>query len=327
MSTGRGTLLDVHAHFLTDDYVLAATAAGHSTPDGMPRWPQWSVSEHLTLMDVCGIERSLLSISSPGVHFGDDAQARELARSTAEFAAAVVAEHPDRFGHLAILPLPDVEGAVEAARYGLDDLGADGVVILSNAGGRYPGDASLDPLFDDLDRRGALVLVHPTSPPHVGSVALGHPAPMVEFLFDSARAAVDLVFADRIRRHPGIRWVFTHGGGVVPLLTDRVDTFGLIGGSELDTAGQLSECWFDCAGTPLPSQLPALADAVGTAHLLYGSDHCFTPLPAVAAQVASLDTPAGTDGTWRDLVVAGGHALTGTTHTPGTTENAREGEP
>lgn len=297
-------LIDVHAHFLTERYVTEATAAGHTTPDGMPRWPQWSPQDHLRLMDTTGIERSILSISSPGVHFGDDAQAMALARHAAEFATDVISEHPDRFGQFLPLPLPDVPGSLEL----LDEFAADGVSILSNALGDYPGSPVFDDLFAELDRRGTLVLVHPTSPPNVGAVDGGRPAPMIEFLFDSARAVVDLVLADRIRRHPNIRWLITHGGGVLPLLTDRVDEFALLSGAgrRLELAEELRACWFDSAGTPLPHQLPVLAGMVGTEHLVFGSDFCFTPAPAVARQVASL-------GAWRDVLADGGQRLVRTT--------------
>ncbi|OLS98405.1 amidohydrolase [Pseudonocardia sp. CNS-004] len=283
-------LVHVHAHFLTETYVEAAVAAGHRTPDGMPAWPTWSVDEHLALMDSVGIGRSVLSISSPGVHFGDDAAARALARETNEFAATVVRDHPDRFGQFATLPLPDVPAAVAEAQYGLDVLGADGVAILSNGGGLYPGDPAMDPLLAELDRRAAIVFVHPTAPPNAALVARGRPLPLVEFLFDSARAAVDLVLTGRLQRYPRIRWVFTHDGGVLPLLTGRMDLFALHDPTSpvLDSAALLSRCWFDSAGTPLPAQLPALEAAVGTGRVVYGSDYCFTPAPAVKAQVDSL---------------------------------------
>ncbi|MBN9735031.1 MULTISPECIES: amidohydrolase family protein [unclassified Pseudonocardia] len=304
------SLTDVHAHFLTGHYVEAAVAAGHTTPDGMPAWPRWSADQHLSLMDATGIGRSLLSVSSPGVHFGDDAAARELARHVNDAAAEIVEARPDRFGHLVALPLPDVGAAVAEARRGLDELGADGVLLPSNAAGLYPGDRALDPLFDELDARGALVLVHPSAPPHADAVSRGRPLPMIEFLFDAARSAVDLVLADRIGRHPRIRWVLTHGGGVLPLLTARVNLFSLFDpqAPRQDVATALAGCWFDCAGTPLPVQLPAIAATVGGARLVYGSDHCFTPAPAVEAQIASLAAP-GPTGTWRDHLATNTRAL------------------
>ncbi|HTU72109.1 MAG TPA: amidohydrolase family protein [Trebonia sp.] len=127
------TLVDVHAHFVTEEYIAAAKAAGHVYPDGTPGWPSWDPETHLRLMDRWGIRTSMLSISSPGIHFGDDKAARALARSVNEYGAAVAAAHPARFGHFACLPFPDVEGSLTELAYALDRLGSDGVAVTTNA--------------------------------------------------------------------------------------------------------------------------------------------------------------------------------------------------
>ncbi|WP_428957188.1 amidohydrolase family protein [Streptomyces sp. cg35] len=309
-STG---LVDVHAHFVTDGYVAAARAFGIAHPDGMPGWPEWSVEQHLDVMARSGIDKSYLSVSSPGVHFGDDTAARALAREVNEFGARVRAERPERFGHFAALPLPDVDGALAEATHSLDVLGADGVAVETNHHGLYLGDPRLEPLWQELDRRGAVVFVHPTSPPHADEVGLGRPRPMLEFLFDSARAASDLLFRGVLTRHPRIRWVLTHGGGVLPLLADRMELFRpLLGdGSEESVVEQLGRLWYDLAGTPFPRQVPALRAAFGTERLLYGSDYCWTPAGSVLDQVASVDAAEqpGTGDTWRDLTTRNAHRL------------------
>ena len=136
-------LIDVHAHFLLKEYVAAAERAGHLRPDGMPGWPVWSAAKHLELMDRTGIAKSVLSVSSPGVHFGDDFRAQVLARRMNEAAAEVAKDHPGRFGFFASLPLPDVAGSLVELEHAYDVLGADGVILNSNAGGQYPGDPSV----------------------------------------------------------------------------------------------------------------------------------------------------------------------------------------
>ncbi|MFJ8933814.1 amidohydrolase family protein [Streptomyces sp. NPDC102364] len=313
-STPTG-LIDVHAHFVTDSYVAAARSAGVEHPDGMPGWPAWSVEQHLDLMDRSGIEKSYLSISSPGVHFGDDGAARSLAREVNEFGAGVRAERPQRFGQFASLPLPDVEGSLAEAAHALDVLGADGVAVETNHHGVYLGDPRFEPLWEDLDRRGALVFAHPTSPPNADDVSLGRPRPMLEFLFDTARTAGDLLLRGVLARFPRIRWVLTHGGGALPLLADRIDLFSTVfGGSDKDAPSaldQLGRLWYDMAGTPFPRQIPALDAAFGTERLLYGSDYCWTPAEGALAQVASVDSaaqPSATD-TWRDLTTRNARRL------------------
>lgn len=316
--TGLVGLVDVHAHYLTDGYVAAARAAGVEHPDGMPGWPAWSVEQHLGLMERAGIDKSYLSVSSPGVHFGDDGAARALAREVNESGARVRAAHPHRFGLFASLPLPDVDGALAEVAHAFDVLGADGVTVESNHQGVYLGDPRLEPLWEDLDRRGAVVFVHPTSPPHAGELALGRPRPMLEFLFDSARAASDLLLRGVLARRPRIRWILTHGGGVLPLLADRMELFrthlgeGPEGPADAPgTVEQLGRLWYDMAGTPFPRQIPALDAAFGTERLLYGSDHCWTPAEAALAQVATVDAapPPSGAATWRDLTTRNAHRL------------------
>jgi predicted TIM-barrel fold metal-dependent hydrolase len=279
-------LVDVHSHFVTPEYVAAAQRAGHQRPDGMPSWPEWNVREHLDLMDRNGIGRAVLSVSSPGVHFGDNRQARALARTMNDTAAGLVADHPGRFGMFASLPLPDVTGAIAELDHALDVLHADGVVLATNTAGWYLGDPRLEELWQRCDERAAVVLVHPTSPPNWPAVSLDRPRPMIEFLFDSARSVIDLVLAGVLVRYPAIRFVVTHAGGVLPLLADRVDLFGQ---ALPDTATQLAGLWYDLAGTPVPRQLPVLTALAGTDRLLSGSDYCFTPRSGVAAQLAALD--------------------------------------
>ncbi len=305
-SRDRAGLIDVHAHFVTDDYVRAAKAGGHLHPDGMPGYPSWDAATHLQLMDQWGVRTSMLSISSPGVHFGDDQAARALARQVNDFGAKVARQHPGRFGHFAALPLPDVEGCLEETGYALEELGSHGVTIETNAHGTYLGDPSYEPLWSELDRRSAVLFVHPTSPRCAEAVTVGRPRPMLEFIFDTTRAASDLVFAGVLTRYPNIRWIFTHGGGALPLLADRIELFRrlFMGGDpdEPSAPEQIRRLWFDMAGTPFPNQIPALVRAFGYERVLYGSDYCWTPAQASTAQVESVDAAEQPPGdTWRAL--------------------------
>jgi 6-methylsalicylate decarboxylase len=310
-------LIDVHAHFLTESYVAAARGAGHDHPDGMPGWPTWwSPSAFLDLMDTAGISTAVLSCSSPGTHFGDDQAARLLTREVNEYGAGLVRDHPGRFGHFATLPLPDVDGSLAELTYALDALDADGVAVKTNAHGRYLGDPGFEPVWRELDRRGAVVFVHPTSPPQAEATSAGLPRPAIEFIFDSARAAFNLVIAGVLHRYPRVQWIFPHGGGALPLLADRVELFraglgvGLGPGDGPKVPEQLARLWFDLAGTPFPRQVPALASAFGTGHILYGSDYCWTPAPAVRAQIASIDAAPQPEGTtWRALTTSNARRL------------------
>ncbi|QBJ89054.1 hypothetical protein D0Z67_01075 [Streptomyces seoulensis] len=137
------------------------------------------------MMDQQGIATGVMSVTSPGIHPGDDA--RDLARAVNEYGAEVVGDHPDRFGHFASIPLPDMDAAVAEAVYALDVLGADGVVLMSNAHGKYLGDPDFEPLWAELDRRAANAFVHPSRPPM--PLLPGTPAPLADYVFDTALSA------------------------------------------------------------------------------------------------------------------------------------------
>jgi predicted TIM-barrel fold metal-dependent hydrolase len=316
MATDTRDLIDVHAHFVTNDYTAAAKAGGHESPDGMPAWPTWSLSQQLADMDRRRIRRAILSISSPGVHFGDDDRAGELARYVNDEAAATVRTHVDRLSFFASLPVPDVVGAVREARRAMGELGAVGVVLESNAHGQYLGDPALEPLWAELDQRHAVVFVHPTSPVGWEETALGRPRPMLEFLFDSTRSIVDLVFAGVLTRYPNLRVIVPHSGATLPFLSDRIALFQQLFGAAGDAmpwSEAMRRLWFDTAGTPFPTDIPVLEKVAGSEHIVYGSDSCWTPAAGVDAQIATIDAAPAPEGasSWRELTTRNAGALLG----------------
>lgn len=285
MKEGTG-LIDVHAHFVPNLYREALVRHGHEQPDGFPHIPEWSAAEHVAVMDRLGIETSMLSISSPGVALGDETVA--LARMVNEEGRRAVVDHPGRFGLFASLPLPDVDAALAEIAHCDDHLDVDGFALMTHVDGTYLGDPTLAPVFAELDRRRARVFIHPTSPPCWERTAHGRPRPMIEFLFDTTRAVVDLVLSGTIARHPEIDVIVPHAGATLPMVADRVGVFSLLLDSGVDVLGDLGRLHYDLAGYPLPRQLDALLTMVPPGHLHYGSDHPFTPEFAVAASRAQL---------------------------------------
>jgi predicted TIM-barrel fold metal-dependent hydrolase len=276
--------VDVHSHFITDGYVAAANAAGIETPDGLPAWPHWSAAEHLDVLERAGIARAILSVSSPGVNFGDDADAVQLAQEMNTVAAEISSTNPGRLTFFGSLPLPDVGASLAEIRHCFDELDADGIALMSNAHGVYLGDERYKPLWRALDDRGAVVFIHPTGPPHAESVALGRPNSIVEFIFDEARTVVDMIFAGVLLDFPRIKFVITHSGGALPVIADRAGArYTPPSESGATLREQLGRLWFDCAGTPLPTALPTLLAVVGETQLLFGTDYCFVRPDMVAA--------------------------------------------
>jgi predicted TIM-barrel fold metal-dependent hydrolase len=296
--------IDVHAHYLPEPYRAALLAAGHDRPDGFPHVPQWSVEEHVAAMDRLGIATSLLSISSPGVYFGDAAAARDLARETNEIGRRAVVDHPGRFGLFASLPLPDVDAAIAEIAYCCDRLDVDGFALLTNVGGTYLGDASWAPVFRELNRRAARVFIHPTSPACWERTSLGRPRPMLEFFFDTTRAVVDLVLGGTIARHTDIEFIIPHAGATLPLIADRVGVFArlLEVDASVDVLRDLARLHYDLAGFPVPRQLEALLTITALEHLHYGSDYPFTPEFAVAMAAGQLEGAGAVPGALTDAL-------------------------
>jgi 6-methylsalicylate decarboxylase len=156
-------IVDLHHHAMPDFYWHASNEDGKATGGITP--PHWSAAGDLAYLDEAGIDLAVLSISAPGVHFGDDAAARTLARRSNEYLADLVRDRPDRYAALAAIPLPDLDGAITELDHTLSTLELDGVALMSNAGGRYLGDSQFDELFAELQRRAATVFVHPTVSP------------------------------------------------------------------------------------------------------------------------------------------------------------------
>ncbi|WP_040865348.1 amidohydrolase family protein [Nocardia exalbida] len=274
--------IDVHCHYLPEFYREALVANGHSRPDGIWGIPAWTEGAALVAMDELGVTTSYLSISSPGVHFGDDAAARRLARRVNEEGARLARAHPGRFGFFASTPLPDINGALAEISYAFDELGAAGVVFETNIDGVYLGSERMAPVFEELDRRAAVLFLHPTSPaaPCTGSApALPYPRPMLEFLFDTTRTVSDMVLSGTLERYPDLRVIVPHAGAVLPVLASRIDVIGAKSVGKIEPMRRaLRRMHFDLAGMPLPEMLPALLSVADPRRLHYGSDWPFTPL-------------------------------------------------
>ena len=306
--------IDTHAHFLPDFYRQALIDAGHGQPDGMPAIPLWDADKHLKFMESQGISKSFLSISSPGIHFGDDDKAKDLAKQVNDFAASLARLHPGKFGSFASLPLPDVERSLEEIARSQDELHADGFTLLSNYHGIYMGDPRFEPVFEELNRRKAKVFFHPTTgcscvdgKPQPFK-PLPYPSPVMEFFFDTARAVVNLIMSGTVSRHPDIIFLIPHCGAVLPPLIDRFTHFATkILASNVDFTAEDVEHFFkhrfyyDLAGFSMKNQVHGILRWTRTERLLYGSDYPYTPPDGIAFQAGIMDEEAKK--IWSDEVI------------------------
>ena len=294
--------IDVHHHILPPFYLDAMRAAGAGRTGVPPevaaiRFPAWQPEDSLEVMDRHGIAAAVVSVSTPGVHFGDDAAARSLARRANEYAAGLVRAHPTRFGAFASLTLPDVDGALAELAYALDELHLNGVVLLASAGGRYLGDPGFDDLFVELDRRRAVVFLHPTTPPGAPLPGLDLvPVSTVEFVADTTRAIANLILSGTLERHPGVSIICAHAGGFAPYITDRLQAAWERdpANAERAPAGPLAylrRLVYDTALSANPYTLPAVRALAGDDGVLLGTDFPFAGPDVVAATVTG--TSAG----------------------------------
>jgi 6-methylsalicylate decarboxylase len=267
--------IDVHHHILPD-FFWRETNDAHSPVGGIAP-PPWDADLMLSFMDEAGIDVAVTSISTPGVHVGDDARARALARRCNELSAKLVQTYPSRLGGFAALPLPDVDGALEELTYALDDLKLDGVVLFSNANGVYLGDARFEPVFAELERRGAVAFVHPTASPDLSAHQLGLPDSLIDFTADTTRVVAQMHYSNRFARTPHVKYIFSHAGGTAPYLAGRwgiVDEMNVIPGGEERglVADTLRRLYWDTALSYRDPILRMLRDVVGMDQVLFGSD-------------------------------------------------------
>ncbi|KAJ5746592.1 Amidohydrolase 2 [Penicillium odoratum] len=302
--------IDFHAHCVPPayrEYCLENDFAGRGHPDGMPAIPDWDALSHIELMKKLKIQKSVLSMSSPGTHLtpGNDDEARRLTRQVNEDMSKICAEHSEHFLFFASLPLPDVEGSLAEIDYALDHLGAVGFQILTNSHGIYPGDPRFTRVFDKLSERNTTVFFHPTTchMQHPDTVSVtrvtpnpGVPSPVMEFMFDTTRSIASLITSGTLSRCPGITFLICHCGASFPPILARVAEFSsfLIAGAEAMSVEDIKHLlqtrfYFDLAGVPFPDQIHGMLRVVDSSRLLYGSDYPYTPGPLVESLARRLD--------------------------------------
>lgn len=272
------------------DYRKALQKAGIDEAGGRAL-PDWSPEASLQTMAELDIGTAILSVSTPGTTFlSRAADAAALARDLNDYSAELIAAQPDRFGFFATVPMPHIDGAVTETVRALDELKADGVVLLANNAGVYLGQDGQDPLFDALNDRSAVVFIHPADLP--GPTVPGVSPFAADFLLDTTRAAYLLVRNGILTRYPNIRFILSHAGGFVPYASHRIavaitaDT----GRSWADTLDDFSSFYFDTALSSSAAALPTLLAFAKPGHITFGSDWPFAPIAAGKLFAAGLES-------------------------------------
>jgi predicted TIM-barrel fold metal-dependent hydrolase len=287
--------IDLHHHVVVPDLAAELSRRGIEWT-GDKGIPSWSLSHDLERMEALGIDAAVASFHPhtwwTGIDAGDIAR---WTRQGNEFLARVVQDNPRRYGGFVSLPLPDVDAALRELEYAYDVLGLDGVHLLTSQGGQYPGDPALEELFQELDRRSAVVVLHPsTKPPSIDHLNLSLPASLVEFVFDTTRTVANLLYSGTLERYPSIRYIVPHAGGTITYLARRIEM-----GAQYSPAlrarvpagvlAYLRRLYYDTAVSTAQVTLAALREFVGSGQIVYGSDLPHIDGPVQDSFTAALD--------------------------------------
>lgn len=291
--------IDVHHHILPPAYLAAARERIIAQGQGFlpERVLQWTPAAAVAELDETATGTAIVSISTPGVTFGDAQSSRRLARECNEYAARLVADYPGRFGFFAVLPLPDVDGALHELEYSLDILKADGVGVLTSYGDAWPGDDRFTPVLDELHQRKAVAYVHPTGPNCCRNLIPYVPYVFTELPHDTTRAITSLLFAGSFMRFRGIRFIFSHAGGTLPMVVGRIERQSLAMPTLAAQVPQgveyeLRRLYYEIAGSANAPAMAALLSLVPPSQVLFGSDFPWGRARTTVEGLAELRLPA-----------------------------------
>jgi 6-methylsalicylate decarboxylase len=283
--------IDVHFHIIPQFFQEAVKSAGLG-PARRAGYPPYSAELGVELMDANGIQTAITSVGAPGVQFLDARPAKLLARKLNEYATELGTRFPGRYGAFSTLPMGDIEHAVEEIEYCLDRLNHQGVWLFASYGEKFLGDPVFDPVLDTLNQREAVCFVHPALHPSSRRLDLNVPGGVMEYLFDTTRAAVNLILSSALDHFPKIKFILAHAGGTLPYFSWR-----LAAAPKFDSTlpqwprekfeGALRHFWYDNALACGPSTMGALKTVADPQKILFGSDWPFVQAPLVAEAVAT----------------------------------------
>lgn len=314
----EGKCVDFHVHPVTEAYRQAIEDLGINVikEDGFPL-PKWSVEGQLSFMDQGGIDYAVMSAPVPHLYNGNKKEARKAVRMVNDDLSEVVKKHPDRLGFVGYTPLPDVEGAIAETAHAMDDLGAAGMKVATNMGGVYLGDPLFDPLMEEWNKRGMLVIVHPVRARQRPENAItGTVAAIYEYPADTTRAVLNMIANQIMTRFPNIRWVIPHCGAFLPYMLQRFNGVSQILSSlgmmkTVDVHEEFSKLYFDIAGDPEPNHLQMLRMVADDDKIVYGTDFPHSPAPIVLKKKAHFDANPEYDGIREQIYGANAESLLG----------------
>jgi predicted TIM-barrel fold metal-dependent hydrolase len=289
--------IDFHHHARPAAFFEALAETGRTTMGGRPFPKGWTIPEALSFMDRMGIDTAVVSAPDADLLYRDRSIAVRLARILNELFSECIRSHPVQFGAFASLPMPHVPETLSEIAYALDRLGLDGVMLSTSYDGQYLGSRLFEPVLAELNARSVLVFVHPVTPVGLNLLALDFPASLLEYTFDTTRCIANLLRYAIPDRFPKIRFIFSHAGGGMPYLLNRMSlmnhfvTPGHILAMEDDQAAigrGLRHFYYDIALSACDPVFDLLRQVVGLDRIVFGSDYPQVPDSFVAASIRAL---------------------------------------
>jgi predicted TIM-barrel fold metal-dependent hydrolase len=266
-----GRRIDVHHHFSPPAWI--AEVSGR--PLLNPANPKWTPEQSIEDMDRGGAAAAMISITNPGLYFGDPAVTRRLARDCNEYGAKLVQTYPTRFGLFAAMPLPDVDATLAEIEYAYDSLKVDGIGLMTSYDeNMWLGDPAFRPVMAELDRRRAVVHVHPTAANCCRNLTYGVAPGSMEYATDTSRALVGVAFSGDAAMFPHIRFIWSHAGGSLPFLAGRIEGAAANATDRLPDGfiAQVRRFYYDTAGAVNRGALVSLLELVQSDHIVFGTD-------------------------------------------------------
>jgi 6-methylsalicylate decarboxylase len=285
-ATGKPFRIDIHHHFAPPAWVTAVKGR----PLLQPANTTWTPAKSIEDMDRGGVAAAMVSITNPGLWFGDAPVTRRLARACNDYGAMLVRDHPARFGLFAAMPLPDVDATLREIEYALDTLKADGIGLFTSYGDRWLGHPDFRPVMEELHRRKAVVHVHPTAANCCRNLeyAPGVAPGSIEYGTDTTRAITGVAFSGDAAKFPDIRFIWSHAGGTAPFLASRIDGASRAATDRMPSGfmSTLKTFYYDLAGATNAGAVASLLQLVQPSQVLFGTD--FPPGGAAADYVAAI---------------------------------------
>ncbi len=268
--------IDVHHHISPPVWVAALKKAKLDSPPVN----NWTVQRSLDDMDRAGVATSITSPTMPAVSFLGPKEAAEIARAANEYACKLSQDYPGRFGVFALLPMPHVDETLKEIAYAFDVLKCDGVAFMTSYDGKYLGDKTFAPVLAELDRRKATAYTHPNDPACCLNLAGGVPTGAIEWATDTTRTIASLIFSGTSATYRDVNFIFSHGGGTLPAVTDRLTNwvvsmpaFKSRGFTGDNVMAEIRRFHYDTAQVSNPINMAALSRMVTTSQIVFGTDY------------------------------------------------------